>query len=213
MNVMSLLTAFGLAAGAGAKAFVPVLLIGMFHYTPWFELSGEYAWIGHPMVIGILMVLVMIEIYVDANPELGNASAAVGYVSKFVAGALAVSAVMGQVDPSLMELAGSGLLGGVTAMTVHGGRNLIRRPVRDSAELAHDSVGKAISLGEAGTSAAVSSAAILSPVAGIIGVVLAILSGFALYRITSRRRPCASCGNFVRPEAVVCAECGADLAY
>lgn len=213
MNVMSLLTAFGLAAGAGAKAFVPVLLIGMFHYTPWFDLSAEYAWIGHPVVIGILMVLVLVEIYVDANPELGSASAAVGYLSKFASGAIAVAAVMGEIDPSLIELAGSGLLGGVTAIAVHGGRNAIRRPVRESAEMAHESVGKAISLGEAGTSAAVSAAAILSPIAGAAGVVIAVISGFVLYRVTSRRRPCAACGNMVRPEAIVCSDCGTSLAY
>lgn len=213
MNIMAILTAFGLAAGAGAKAFVPVLLIGLFHYTPWFELAGDYMWLAHPMVIGILMVLVLAELYFDANPDLGSASAAVGYLSKFIAGMIAAAAVMGQIDPSLVELAGSGLLGGVTAITVHGGRNALRRPLRDGAEQAHESVGQIISLGEAGTAAAVSAAAIVSPVAGVVGIGIAALSGYALYRFTSRRRPCAACGHMVRPEAIVCADCGTTLAY
>lgn len=213
MKILTLLTAFGLATGAGAKAFVPVLLLGLFHYTVWFDLSADYLWIAHPVVISILAVLVLIELWVDAHPDLGGASAIVGYLSKFVAGFIAVAAVVGQLDPEITELAGSGLLGGVTAITVHGARNAIRRPIRESAEIAHESVGKIFSAGEAATAATISAAAILSPFAGLAAIALAIVSGVLLWRIGTRRSPCGACGAMIRSQALVCPSCGARTAW
>ncbi len=46
-QIMTYLSAFGLASGAGAKAFIPILLLGGMHYTQYFELSEQFSWIGN----------------------------------------------------------------------------------------------------------------------------------------------------------------------
>ena len=61
-SLMTYMAAFGLAAGAGAKAVIPVLALGAFSYTPYFELSQRFAWIADPPVMIVLGVLVFVEI-------------------------------------------------------------------------------------------------------------------------------------------------------
>ena len=205
------MTAFGLASGAGAKAFIPVLALGGFHYTPYFELSGRWLWIANPAVLAVLAVLVVLEIVVDAHPDLGRWTDTVSYLPKMVAGFIGFAAVVGTVDDDFLALAGSGLLGAGTAGGVHWVRNAIRRPFRDVAEDVHEGAGKAASVAEAGVSASLSGSAVLAPPLSVL--LLAGLGGLALAagRAVDRRRvPCMKCGQPIRPGALVCVHCGAD---
>jgi hypothetical protein len=208
-SIMSLLTGFGLASGAGAKAFIPVLLLGGFHYTPYFELSERWLWIASPPVMVVLGVMVLVELWVDAHPDMGRWSDLAGYLPKLVAGSIAFAAATGSVDESLTELGASGLLGAATAGSVHWLRNRIRRPIRDYVEDIHEGVGKIASLGEAGVATAVAGTAVVAPVvslfmlAGAIGVAMAITRA-----IDGRRVACAHCGEPIRPAALVCPSCG-----
>ena len=47
-ELMAIMTGLGLAAGAGAKAMIPVFLLGAFHYTPWFTLSERFEVVHEP---------------------------------------------------------------------------------------------------------------------------------------------------------------------
>ena len=82
-EIMTYLSAFGLASGAGAKAFIPVLMLGGLHYTRYFELSEKFSWIADPAVMTILAVLVVLEVVVDAHPDLGQFADEVAYLPKF----------------------------------------------------------------------------------------------------------------------------------
>ena len=146
------MSAFGLAGGAGAKAFIPLLLLGGFHYTPYFELGERFAWIASPQVLVVLGVLVVLEILVDSVPELGEYSDIVAYLPKVVAGFIAFAAATGSLDESLVQLGVSGALGGGTAAGVHWVRNQIRRPFREVAETLHGGAARAARVGEAGIS-------------------------------------------------------------
>jgi hypothetical protein len=209
---MQYLTAFGLASGAGGKAAIPLLALGIFHYTPYFELSDRFAWIASPVVMALLALLMIAEIVADAHPELGRFSDVVAYLPKLAAGFLAFAAVTGTVDDNLNQLLLSGALGGVTAGGAAWLRNRIRRPIRDHAEDLHEGVGKIASLGESGLVASLSSAFILVPLAG--AVVLALSAGGGWYfsrSLDGRRKPCRHCGEPVRPDALVCPHCRRDL--
>jgi len=211
-TIMSYLTAFGLATGAGGKAAIPLLALGVFHYTPYFELSDRFAWIASPVVMTVLAVIMMVEIVADAHPELGRFADMAAYLPKLAAGFLAFAAVTGTVDDSLQQLLGSGILGGVTAGGATWLRNRIRRPVRDHAEELHDGVGKVAAIGESGLVASLSTAFILVPVIGAAG--LALSAGGAWFfsqRLEDRRRPCPHCGRPVRCDALVCPHCRCDL--
>jgi hypothetical protein len=207
-TLMTYMAAFGLAAGAGAKAFIPVLALGLFSFTPYFELSARYAWIADPLVMVVLAVLVVAEILVDAHPELGRFSDLVAYLPKAVAGFIAFAAVTGRLDQDLVQLGASGVLGGGTAAGVHWVRNQIRRPFRDLAEDLHGSVGRLVSLGEAGASATLAGSALVAPPLSVLLLTGFVAAAAGVSRTAGRRRAaCLQCGEPIRPGALVCPHC------
>ncbi len=210
-SLMTYMAAFGIAAGAGAKAFIPVLALGAFNYTPYFELSERFAWIADPLVMAILAVLVVLEIVVDAHPDLGRFSDVAAYLPKAVAGFIAFAAVTGTVDENLAQLGASGVLGGGTAVGVHWLRNQIRRPFRDLAEDAHEAAGKLASVGEAGASATLTGTAFLAPPLSLLLLGGFVAVGVVVLRAADRRRvKCLHCGEPIRPGALVCPLCRRD---
>lgn len=211
-SIMSIMSAFGLAGGAGAKAFIPLLLLGGFHYTPYFELGGRFAWIASPQVMVVLGVLVVLEILVDSVPELGEYADVVAYLPKIVAGFIAFAAATGAIDESLMHLGVSGALGGGTAAGVHWVRNQIRRPFREVAETLHGGAGRIASLGEAGVSGVVASSAIVAPPVAIFALGAFALAGFGMSKkLRGRNAVCPNCGGSAFRDALACPSCGADL--
>jgi len=207
-SLMSYLTAFGLAGGAGSKAFIPVLLLGAFHYTEYFELSERWMWIASPAVMVILGLLVLVEIIVDSNPDLGHWADAAGYLPKLAVGFIAFAAATGDVDQSLVQLGTSGLMGSTTAGAVHWLRNKVRQPFRYYVEDIHGSAGKAASLGEAGISAMVAGSAVVAPLAAVTMLIALVVVALLVARSFDRRRvACMHCGESIRPGALVCIHC------
>jgi len=210
-TLMSYLTGFGLASGAGAKAAIPVLLLGALHYTEWFELSERFAWIASPPVMIVLGVLVIVEIAVDSSPELAEYADFAAYLPKAAAGFIAFAAATGDVDQSLLELGGSGLLGATTASAAHYLRNRVRRPFRHFAEDLHQSIPRSASLGEAGVSAVVAGGAVVAPVLGLVLLAVVVVVAIAIAEAVDRRRvACIRCGQPIRPGALVCIHCKAE---
>ncbi|MEX1310621.1 MAG: DUF4126 family protein [Candidatus Sulfomarinibacteraceae bacterium] len=210
-TLMTYMAAFGLATGAGAKAFIPILALGAFHYTPYFELTERFAWIADPLVMSILGVLVVIEIIVDSHPDLGRFSDVASYLPKIVAGFIGFAAVTGQLDSDVAQLGASGVLGGGTAAGVHWLRNKVRQPFRDFAEDTHESAGKLASLTEAGASASLAgTAVVVPPVSMALALVLVGGSAVVVRRTAGRRVACRVCGEPIRPGALVCIHCKAD---
>jgi len=210
-TLMTYMSAFGLASGAGAKAFIPLLALGGFHYTPYFELSERFRWIADPLVMVVLGVLVVVEIVVDAHPDLGRFSDVASYLPKMVAGFIGFAAVVGSVDSNLLALMGSGVLGAGTAAGIHKIRNSLRTPFRDSAEDLHEGVGKAASLSEAGVSAALSGSAFVVPPLSVLLAIGVVGGAVVAGRVVDRRRgSCVSCGGPIRAGALVCPHCGRD---
>lgn len=211
-QLMSWIAGFGLAAGAGGKAFIPLLVLGAFHYTPYFELSDRFVWIANPAVMTVLGVLALAEILVDSIPELGPYSDEVAYLPKIVAGFLAFAAATGTIDGNLAKLGVSGILGGGTAAGVHWLRNKIRSPFRDVAETAHSGLAKAASLTEATASTAFSAGAILAPPLALVLILFVGLAAFLLGRFFKPHRvPCPACGAMMKADAIVCPACGREI--
>lgn len=207
-TLMTYMAAFGLATGAGAKAFIPILALGAFSYTSYFQLADRFVWIADPMVMVILGVLVVVEIVVDSHPDLGRFSDIASYLPKIVAGFIGFAAVTGQLDPDIAQLGASGVLGAGTAAGVHWLRNKVRSPFRDFAEDAHESAAKVATLSEAGASATLAgTAVVVPPVSMALALVLVGGSAVAAHRTAARRRPCVHCGEPIRPGALVCLHC------
>ncbi len=213
-TLLHYMTAFGLATGAGSKATIPIIALGLFHHTPYFELSPQWAWIASPPVLTVLSAMLLIEMYVDAHPELGSWSDTLGYLPAVVAGFISFAASTGKVDSGLAQLAGSGLLGSGTAVASRAIRNMIRKPFRDHVESLHHRVGTVATAGEAGVAGVLSAAAVLLPLVGAIAAVVAILVGLSVGASVQRAgsTPCPHCGQPVDRRALVCASCRKDIA-
>ncbi len=206
-------TAFGLSAGAGGRAGLPVLALGAFHYTPWFTLSSDMAWIADPVVMSIVGVLAAAEIWVEADPDLSEFADMVGWLPKIVAGFLAFAAATGTMDDGLMQFGASGLLGGATAGGVHLLRSKLRAPVREAADASHPTLWKAYSHGEVASTGAVTALAFLAPVLAPVALAGGLgLGWWVRGRILDRSTPCAACESPVRVGARICPDCGADQA-
>lgn len=215
-ELMTYLTGFSLAAGTGAKAFIPVLALGGLHYTQYFELSDRFAWVASPPVLAVLAVLVIVELVVDASPELGEYSDTVAYLPKLVLGFIAFAAATGTVDQSLLELSGSGLLGAGTAAGAHWVRNQARRPLREHVEGMHEGIGKTATLGEAGIATVIAGTGLLVPVVAIMLLGLVGIAAVSMVIVIDRRRVACvhqDCGQPIRPGALVCKHCGLEQTH
>jgi hypothetical protein len=176
MELMALMTGFGLAAAAGGRACLVLAALGCFHYSPWFELGSDYAWVASPIVICVAFVLAIVEILADAHPEISELVALASYLPKFVVGFIALSAATGSVDATLLQLAASGVAGGGTAMAVH----YIRSELR---EMVHaltgdvDAVNSGYSWLESGGAMVLAGTAVAAPVLGAAAIVVLLVAG------------------------------------
>jgi len=190
--LMSLMTGFGLASGAGGRASLVALLLGIFHYTEYFELSQQFEWVASPPVMGVLAVIAIVEMWADAHPELSEFSEYPTYLMSFAVGFISLSAATGAVDNNLIQLAGSGILGGGTALGVRYVRSEVSEFISDIGEGVDGTVGdgttnKIRSWFENGATVSVASIAVLMPVLAVIAIVLFLLiGGFLLFSRRSK---------------------------
>ena len=191
MDVMGLMTGFGLSASAGGRASLVALMLGLFHYTPYFELSSSYAWLASIPVMCVLGVIALTEMYIDAHPDLKDFAHYPTYLSSFIVGFIALSASTGDVDPSLLMLVGSGLLGGGTSSVVRYMRNSVTQYIDDTAEavdgvLGDGTANKKRSWTENAGTVALGSTAIFLPVL-ILGAMALLLMVFFWLRRRNKR--------------------------
>jgi uncharacterized membrane protein len=160
MDLLSILTSFGLGAAAGQRAIVPMLVVGLLHNTSFFDLGESWAWLGSPSVLVVLAVLSLAEIIVDWYPDSARVADIAGWVTRTVSGAMLAAAVMGSLDPTLSQLVWSGALGGTTALAMQ----FVRQPLRASTRELSDS---GISGSDRASSVAETSGAVVLPAAAI----------------------------------------------
>lgn len=188
MDILSYITGFGLAAGAGGRAALVVLGLGLFHYTGWFELADPYLWIASPPVLAVLGVLAAVEIAADLSPDLSELADLAGYLPSFLAGFIALSAATGQVDESLLRLGASGLLGGATGAAMRWVRNRFASIIRETSDATVEEVHKAKSAGETAVTGAVVASSFVWPVIALTLVGGAIALGAWITRTRTVRR-------------------------
>ena len=133
MGILSYMTAFGLAAGAGSRACMVILALGVFHYTPYFELSESYAWVASIPVMFVVAFLALLDILADAFPDISELNDVAQYLPGLVAGFLCFAAMTGSVDSNLLHLVISGVLGGGVATGARFVRNELSEVSRDIA--------------------------------------------------------------------------------
>lgn len=185
MDLLGLITGFGLAAGAGGRASLVAVLLGLFHYTPYFELNETYAWLASIPVLAVLMVIAAAEILVDSHPDFKEFAHYPTYLTSFLVGFIALSASTGKTDPNLLKLLASGVMGGATATTARYIRNEVTTFIDSIGQSIDDAVGDGTvntkrSWGENIATVGVASGAIILPWVGL-GMILLLIVGGLFY--------------------------------
>ena len=107
-----------LAACAGLRAFLPLLMLGVAGRLEWIALGESYRWLASWPALVIFGVAVVVEILSDKIPFVDHALDLVGGVVKPAAGALLAASVLADLTPLQAAVAGI-LAGGGTAGLVH----------------------------------------------------------------------------------------------
>ena len=192
-ELLPLITGFGLAAGAGGRASLVALLLGVCHYTPYFELAPSFEWLASIPVLFILGVIGLTEMWVDAHPDLKEFAHYPTYLSAFMVGFIALAASTGDVDSNILSLAGSGILGGFTGTAARYARNEVTEFIDNTTGALGDVLGDGTlntkrSMMENVATVSLVGATIILPILGIIAVVLLLVGGIAWAR-NSRKDP------------------------
>lgn len=116
-GLTNLVTAFGLSTSAGLNAYIPLLVVALVsRYTDLITLREPWEALTSGWVIGVLMVLLLIEIFVDKVPAVDSVNDVIQTVIRPAAGAVlfaASSNVISDIHPALALICGLILAGGV----------------------------------------------------------------------------------------------------
>ncbi len=179
-----LLTGFGLAGAAGLNAYLPLLVVAlMARFTDWLQLISPFDALASWWAIGVLLVLLSIEIFVDKIPAVDTINDTVQTVIRPVAGAILFAAstdVITNIHPVVAIICGLLVAGGVHAVKA------TARPVVTG--MSGGIFNPVVSFGEDVVSAGTSVLAILVPVIAFVIFVLIVLLFYLWVRRRRRRK-------------------------
>lgn len=120
-----IMMATGLAASAGLRAFVPLLVVGLAGRLDVIPLGERFAWLASTPALTVLAVAVLIETLADKIPVVDHALDAVATFARPVAGAIAAASPLTALDP-LTALVVGVALGGAVSGGVHVAKSTLR---------------------------------------------------------------------------------------
>jgi len=185
MEILNLLSAFGLSASAGLNAYIPLLVVALLgRFTDLIKLSEPWDALTSWWVIGILIVLSLVEFFADKVPAVNHINDAIQTIVRPTAGALVFAAsahVITEIHPIL-----SVVLGILVSGSVHAAKSVAVRPAVTVATAGAGNV--PVSILEDALSTIVSLLSVILPVLiGFFLLLIAVLIIFFLLRRRSKR--------------------------
>jgi hypothetical protein len=179
MILVQIAMGISLAACAGLRAFLPLLVAGLAGRFDWIPLGGRFEWLETTPALIVFGVAVLVEILGDKVPVVDHTLDTLQTFVKPVAGTLLAASVLTELSPLQATVLGL-VTGGVVAETVH----LSKANVRVASTLASAGIANPIlSIGEDALTLAGSVLAIAIPLVTAV----AALAGVALVWWTARR--------------------------
>jgi hypothetical protein len=116
--VLAVGTGIGLSSIAGVRAYLPLVLVGLFARLGLFTLPAPFNLLGDWLVIGVLLVLALLESGLDKVPALDPILDFVQTPVRIIAGAILFAAVLqeGISVGVIPELAVGGCIAGLVAV-------------------------------------------------------------------------------------------------
>jgi len=116
--IWQLMMGFGLAASAGLRAFLPLLVVGVAGRFELVGLGDRFTWMASDAALIVFAVAVVIEVLGDKIPVVDHALDAVGTFARPLAGALAAASPITAMNPLTAAVVGV-ILGATVAGGVH----------------------------------------------------------------------------------------------
>jgi hypothetical protein len=116
--LLELCCAFSLAACAGIRAFLPVLIIGIFARTGHVQLGESFSFLASTPALIIFGTATALELLGDFIPAVDHLLDSAGTFIKPIAGAVLASAVIVRMDPVLAVTLGI-IVGGSLSEVIH----------------------------------------------------------------------------------------------
>jgi len=185
--LLHLAMGLGLAASAGLRAFLPMLIVGLAARLDLVELAGGFAWLESWPAITVFAVAVAAELGADKFPVVDHFLDMFQMIVKPVAGALLAASVTTDWTP-LYLVVFSVIAGAASAGVVHVTKSKLRLA---SSLTTAGTANPVLSLGEDAVALTASVGAILVPaVVALVFLVAVAVVWYGVWRI--RRRPRAA---------------------
>ena len=123
--VVSIALGIGLAAAAGFRVFLPLLVMSAAGVTGNLPLSEGFAWLATPTALAMLSVAAALEVLAYYIPGVDNVLDALAAPAAVIAGVIASAAVMTDLPP-LIRWTTAVIAGGGAAGLIHGTSAAIR---------------------------------------------------------------------------------------
>ena len=181
--------AVALAAAAGLRAWLPLLVAGVLTRLGVADLGSSFGWLASWPALGLLGGATLIEVVGDKIPVVDHVLDTIGTVIRPLAGALAAAAALVQVDDPMIALVIGLLVGAPVALAPHVAKSSVRAvSTTSTAGLANP----VISFIEDVLSFVIAVLAFLAPV---LVVLLLLVSARLIWRWLQRRRTAAPGGS------------------
>jgi uncharacterized protein DUF4126 len=183
----TLLTALGLSSTAGLRAYLPLLILGIASDirgpdgVALLPVQDQFHVLGHPIVLGVLAVLVVLEFLADKVPGIDHVSDVVHTVIRPAAGALIMAGSANSLsDESKIAAA---VVGALVALATHG----VKASTRAAVTTTTAGMGNPIaSFLEDVLVVGVILLLVLAPIVGFIALVLLLILFFKAARASFR---------------------------
>jgi hypothetical protein len=183
MEVLGILSAFGLSASAGLNAYIPLLVVALLaRFTNLLKLSQPWDALTSWWVIGLLVLLSVVEFFADKVPAINHINDVIQTIIRPAAGAILFAAsahVVTEVSPVLSVAAGILVAGGVHAVKSLGLRPLVTATTGGAGNIP-------VSIAEDIVSTFLSILSVVLPV--LIACVLVLISAWIIWRWYRRSR-------------------------
>jgi hypothetical protein len=178
--------AVGLAACAGLRAWLPLLLTGGLVRAGAIEVGPSFSFIASDRALILFGLASAIEIVADKVPAIDHALDAIGTVVRPVAATVLAASVFGSFADPLTAVALGAAVGAPTALVPHAGKSVLRAA---SSALTAGVANPVISVLEDLFAVALFLVAVIVPILAAVGV---LVVAFLVLRRLGRRAPSAA---------------------
>jgi hypothetical protein len=184
--VPSLALGIGLAACAGLRAWLPLLLLGGLARWDFVDLSPSFEFVSSTRALVLFGVATVVEIAGDKIPAVDHALDALSTVLRPAAGSLLAASVLWQVSDPLTAMALGIAVGAPSALVPHAAKSTLRVV---STSFTGGLANPVLSLVEDAVAVVLF---VLTVVLPVMAAALVVLTGFLVARRLLRRSPSAT---------------------